>query len=235
MTTPAAGLAFLAGVVSFFSPCVISLVPGYLAAAAGGGRSRDVLGRTALFIAGFTVVFAALGAGASLFGQALLAQRALLARIGGAAMIVMGLSLAGWLTVPFLQREMRFHPGAAAGPGPTFLLGMAVGFGWTPCVGPILASILMLAGAAETAARGAALLVMYAMGLAVPFAISGIVLSRGAARFSHLGRASARLQTAAAVVMIAMGVLLVSGRWYYLNVAAQRLFSRLGIALWSSF
>lgn len=229
MTAPAASLAFLAGVVSFFSPCVVSLVPGYLAAA-GRGTTLVVLRRTALFIAGFTVVFAALGASASVVGQVLLAYRSVLARVGGVVMVVMGLHLAGWLTLPFLNREARFHPQGGAS---SLVLGMAVGFGWTPCVGPILASILLLAGSQGTAGRGAGLLAIYALGLAVPFTVSGLLLAR--IRSPRLAGVGARLQAAGGVMMAAIGVLLLTGRLYYLSIAAQRLFSRLGIDLWTSF
>ncbi len=174
--------ALLAGLLSFLSPCVLPLVPAYLSYISGvsvnelraegaGGARRRALIQSVWFIAGFSLIFIALGASASLIGQWLLAHMALLGKIAGAIIVVFGLHYAGILRIPFLMMDARMDTSrlnARHGFG-ALLLGAAFAFGWTPCVGPILGAILAIAGASAELWRGVALLAAYSLGLAIPF------------------------------------------------------------------
>ncbi|QRG06984.1 sulfite exporter TauE/SafE family protein [Xanthobacter dioxanivorans] len=175
--------AFLAGLLSFASPCVLPLVPAYLGfltgaagaqedARRGRGRRRVILA-AGLFVLGFASVFILLGATASTLGQALMRHVEILTLVSGAALIVFGLHMTGILRIPLLYRQARFD--AAATPagilGP-YLIGLAFGFGWSPCVGPVLAAILMVAGAEGSVGRGMLLLAVYAAGIGLPFLLA---------------------------------------------------------------
>jgi cytochrome c-type biogenesis protein len=172
--------AGLAGLVSFLSPCVLPLAPAYVScvagnAVAGGGvqasaSRRQTLALSAAFVAGFSAVFVALGATATVFSQALLSYRYEANLIGGAVVIVFGLFATGLVRPGWLEREVRFHYSIRGGhPASALLLGVAFGFGWTPCIGPVLGSILTLSALSPTAAAGVALLAAYAIGLGIPF------------------------------------------------------------------
>ncbi len=180
------GIAFLAGVLSFLSPCVLPLVPGYISFLSGvsldelreGMRYRKVLGRAGLasvaFVAGFSVVFVSLGASASFIGKLLAAHMTVLTRAAGIVIVVLGLHLSGVFRIGWLNYEKRLHlkhhsPGLLS----AFLVGFAFSFGWTPCIGPILAGILALAAAQKTLTRGMVLLAAYSLGLGIPFIITG--------------------------------------------------------------
>ncbi|MGL4728325.1 MAG: cytochrome c biogenesis CcdA family protein [Bosea sp. (in: a-proteobacteria)] len=183
--------AFLAGLLSFFSPCVLPLVPPYLCYIGGvsyadlarqsepAGSSRAIdwrIGRLALvFTLGFATVFVALGATVSTLGMAITSHYRTLSMIAGALIFAMGLHMAGFIRIPLLYREARFQaattPASAVG---AYLMGLAFAFGWTPCVGPVLASILIVAGAEASAIRGASLLAAYALGIGIPFIIAGL-------------------------------------------------------------
>ena len=174
-----AAVAFSAGLLSFATPCVLPLVPAYLGAI--GARSTDP--RRALlaslpFVLGFSAVFIALGAGAGMAGGALTDHRAQLIKLSGIVIVAMGLVMLGLIRVPGLERT--FAPGleSAHASGSSLLLGGAFGLAWTPCIGPVLGSILTLAATGATAARGAGLLAAYAAGLAVPFLVAGVALGR---------------------------------------------------------
>src|SRR4029077_9869177 len=181
------------GVVSFLSPCVLPLLPGYLSIVTGldiatleGGRTvhtRRIVGTTSLFIAGFGTVYVLLGLTAASIGQPLRAHQVALTRVSGAIMLAMALFLIGsmFLRAPWLYREKRFHPqlgryGAAA----PLVAGGAFGFGWSPCLGPILGSILGIAGSQQRVWAGASLLAVYSIGLGLPFLITGLALNRAA-------------------------------------------------------
>jgi cytochrome c-type biogenesis protein len=172
--------ALLAGVVSFLSPCVLPLVPPYLCYLAGvtfdelqdgdaGKTRRDAVLASVLFVAGFTTVFVALGATASLFGQMVRQYSGVLSVVAGLAIIAMGLHFVGLFRLALLYREKRVSVERRSGLGPAYLMGLAFAFGWTPCIGPILAAILAIAGAEATVARGAGLLAIYSLGLGLPF------------------------------------------------------------------
>ena len=180
------GAAILAGVISFLSPCVLPLVPPYLCFI--GGTSLEELSRPGataalqqrrtmlaalMFVAGFTTVFVMLGASASLVGQLLRAHLTLLGQIAGLAIIVMGLHFLGLFRLDFLNREARYHAARKpAGPLGAYAIGLAFAFGWTPCIGPVLAVILSLAASEQDVAKGAGLLAVYSLGLGIPFLLA---------------------------------------------------------------
>ncbi len=181
--------AFAAGLLSFLSPCVLPLVPPYLCFLAGvsigeltgsDGRltsqqSRRIVVMAAMFVAGFTTVFVALGATASAVGSWITAYFDTLAIVAGALILLMGLHFLGWLRIPLLYREARFQASSRpAGLLGAYLIGLAFAFGWTPCVGPVLATVLMVAGAEGTAMRGATLLTAYALGIGLPFLLAAV-------------------------------------------------------------
>ena len=228
-------VAFGAGLVSFFSPCVAPLVPGYVSFISGVSmqdladfrptQTRRVLGSTLLFVAGFTFVFVLLGASASLFGGLLEEYRRPLGRIAGGVMIVMGLVVIGVLQAPVLLRERRCHPsGRPLGVAAPLLLGMAFAFGWTPCIGPVLASILFYAGTAETVGNGALLLLLYSLGLGVPFVLTGLAFSRMLSVFGWVRRHYQAINVTSGALLVTVGALFVSERFFWLSIAAQRLY-----------
>jgi len=228
-------VAFGAGLVSFFSPCVAPLVPGYISFISGVSvqdladcrpmQSRRVLGSTLLFVAGFSFVFVLLGASAALFGGLLDEYRRPLGRIAGGVMIVMGLLVIGVLQAPVLLRERRFHPGGRRlGVAAPVLLGTAFAIGWTPCIGPVLASILFYAGTAETVGHGALLLLLYSLGLGVPFVLTGLGFSRMFGVFGWVRRHYQAINVASGSLLVVVGALFVSERFFWLSIAAQRLY-----------
>ncbi|EAU41096.1 Cytochrome c biogenesis protein, transmembrane region [Fulvimarina pelagi HTCC2506] len=185
------GAAFFAGLLSFVSPCVLPLVPPYLAYLAGisfdqvreQGADPAVARRIVLssfaFVVGFTTVFIALGATASVIGQAIAEWFDTLSVLAGILIIVMGLHFLGVFRLSLLYREARFNIGAKpAGPLGAYIMGLAFAFGWTPCVGPVLAAILFIAGSQETAMRGAGLLATYSLGIGIPFMLAAVFATR---------------------------------------------------------
>ncbi|MGE3376504.1 MAG: cytochrome c biogenesis CcdA family protein [Vicinamibacteria bacterium] len=224
MEAGAIGLAaaFAAGMISFLSPCVLPLVPAYVSYVAGQSdtalaRRRDLehrlaaLGLSAVFVLGFGVVFVALGAGASALGSLLLRYRYEANLIGGAIVIVFGVLMIGMSRgMPWLQREWRFHPHLPGGrPIAAFVLGLAFGFGWTPCIGPVLGAILTLSAA--QGAGGTELLAVYAAGLGVPFLLVALFTRELAARMRALRRVGWILQIAAGAVLVVMGIAMMTG------------------------
>lgn len=200
VTLPA---VFGAGALSFLSPCVLPLVPPYLCFLAGSSldvltaedKPRAVTARTIaaalLFVAGFATVFVALGATASAIGGLLLSQAPLLATLAGVAIIVMGLHFLGAFRIPFLMRDTRVDVEKPVGLWGAYVMGLAFAFGWTPCIGPVLAAVLAVAASEATVAKGAGLLGVYAAGLGVPFIIAAFAMGpfvRFLKRFrTHLG------------------------------------------------
>ncbi|HEX6297673.1 MAG TPA: cytochrome c biogenesis protein CcdA [Burkholderiales bacterium] len=212
--------AFAAGIVSFLSPCVLPIVPGYVSFVAGDSLRRRrlhaqdrlaALGMSALFVAGFSAVFIALGASASLLGQWLLRYRYEANLVAGAIVIGFGLFMLGaWRWLPFLQRDLRLHPHLHGGnPIAAFVLGVAFAFGWTPCIGPVLGAILAVSAAGTS---GVGLLSAYALGLGVPFLLAALFIDRAARLTGRLRRFGAGLQTFGGLVMVAVGVAMITGR-----------------------
>ncbi len=237
-------LVFLAGVVSFLSPCVLPLVPGYLATVSGvsveqmaarGHAWRPVAAASALFFAGFLVVFIGLGASASLIGVLLDDNRIWLNRVAGALVVFFGLALlgVGWSGALSSRVTQAVHRLARRRGGPV-ALGVAFAFCWTPCVGPILASVLVLAGASASLPTGVALLGVYGLGLAAPFLLVGFGFTGSLGRVRRLQRHYRTLQGVAGALLVGMGVLLLSGYLYLVNVYAQRLLRGLGLDWWTS-
>lgn len=212
-------IALLGGLVSFFSPCVLPLVPGYLSYVTGisgtdlgdARRGRMVAGAV-LFIAGFTAVFVSGGALFGYFGNTLQDNRTVISRILGVLMIAMGVFFMGllpWLT----QREFRVHKKPVSGLAGAPLLGALFGVGWTPCIGPTLASVNALALNQATAGRGAILTVAYCVGLGVPFVLAAVAFRKALGLFGWVKRHYMWVMRIGGVMMIATGLLLVTGVW----------------------
>lgn len=212
-------LALLGGLVSFFSPCVLPLVPGYLSYVTGisgtdlgdARRGRMVAGAV-LFIVGFTAVFVSGGALFGYFGNTLQDHRAIISRVLGVLMIAMGVFFMGllpWLT----QREFRVHKKPVSGLAGAPLLGALFGVGWTPCIGPTLTSVNMLAFDQASAGRGAILTVAYCVGLGVPFVLAAVAFRKALGLFGWVKRHYVWVMRIGGVMMIATGVLLVTGVW----------------------
>ena len=235
-------LAFAGGMLSFLSPCVLPLVPGYLSLMSGvsvtqlttstttGDDTRRILRATLLFVAGFTVVFTLLGAGASAIGQTLLRHQQGLNQIAGALTIVMGLFIAGVLVPGAMQRERRFHVlpeslGVFAPP----LMGMAFAFGWTPCIGPILSVVLSTAATQSTLGRGIGLLVAYSIGLGVPFVAAGLGLGRLTRLFGWVKRHFRALNLVSGAFLVAFGLLLLTNNLGEVSGAIQEFMQDVGL------
>ncbi len=215
--------ALAAGAISFLSPCVLPLVHGYISyiagnAAVAGGPSVSVGGRLSAlvlstwFVLGFSTVFVALGAGATAISQLLIAYRYETNVLGGAIIILFGIFMTGLLRLPWLQRELRFHGDLPGGrPFGAFILGLAFGFGWTPCIGPVLGAILTVSALSSTAPNGIALLSIYSVGLGIPFLLSALFTENLAKRLKDMRRTGRLLQIAAGGIMIVMGIAMVTG------------------------
>ncbi|MGW5214771.1 cytochrome c biogenesis CcdA family protein [Streptomyces sp. NPDC004051] len=214
-------IAALAGAVSFFSPCVLPLVPGYLSYVTGvtgadlaeARRGRIVAG-TLLFLAGFTAVFVSFGAAFGYAGNTLLEHQDLLIRVLGGLTIVMGLSFMGVL--PGMSREWRLHRRPAAGLAGAPLLGVLFGLGWTPCIGPTLAAVQALAFSEASASRGAVLTVAYCAGLGLPFLAAGLAFRKAMGVFTWVKAHYQWVMRIGGLMMIAMGLLMITGVWSYL-------------------
>lgn len=225
-------LALVAGAVSFSSPCVLPLLPAYLSYASratpGGGTTGTDRG-PALFVAGFAVVFVAMGLTASTVGLLLRQHLDTVTRIGGVLVVVLGLAMTGLLRVPWLGREFRPGLRGAAGRRASgFTLGAAFAFGWTPCVGPVLATILAVAASSGQLAAGALLLACYAAGLGLPFLAAARAIRYGHDRLGWLRRNSRRIEVAGGLVLALTGALMVSGVWTTVMAGALAGYARLG-------
>ncbi len=230
-------LAVAAGVISFTSPCCLPLIPSYLSyvtalptAELGKREARAVTLRSSLlFVAGFTVVFTALGASFAFIGSALLANVPLIVRVAGVGIILMGLGMVGVVRMPWLHREWRpANPSRWRGPKGAFPLGMAFAFGWVPCIGPVLATILATAASTQTAPWGAVLLALYSLGLGIPFVAMGVWFQGLRGSVDWLRRHSQRSEQVAGVLLVGVGVLFVTGAWRTFFIPLQRAFARFG-------
>jgi cytochrome c-type biogenesis protein len=234
--------AFAVGFVSFISPCVLPLVPGYLSAVSGvslgeiqrGGRARVLL-PAAVFCLSFTVFFVALGMTATGLGTALQDSRDTLDKVAGAIIVALGVLFVVTPFVPRLNREWR--PDALisrAGSGGPLVAGAAFAFAWTPCVGPTLGAILTAASVQGTVGKGALLLACYSAGLAVPFLLTAVAFSRATAAFRWLRDRWTIVTAVSGLVLIAMGVLLLTGELTRLNGEAQQGLDSLGLNVFKS-
>jgi cytochrome c-type biogenesis protein len=215
-------VAFGAGAISFLSPCVLPLVPAYVSYVAGDSVQRkrrlhardrlSSLGMSVPFVAGFSAVFIAFGASASVLGQLLQRYRYETNLVAGAVVIAFGLFMLGlWRWLPWLQRDLRPHPRLAGGnPFAAFVLGVAFAFGWTPCIGPILGAILAVS-AVGTSGGGVGLLSAYSLGLGVPFLLTALFIDRAARVLGGLRGFGAALQIGGGVVLVALGIAMLTG------------------------
>jgi cytochrome c-type biogenesis protein len=215
--------AMIAGLVSFLSPCVLPLVPPYLIYLTGATIERVANDETAsasrravmisavMFVLGFSTVFVALGASASLIGALIRAWSAELAVVAGLVIIVMGLHFLGLTRIGFLMREGRLPIPKPVGLWGAYVMGLAFAFGWTPCIGPILAAILSVAAAEATVARGAGLLAVYSAGLGIPFLIAAFMVEQFSTLFARMKRHLASVERAMGVLMIITGIGFLTG------------------------
>lgn len=215
---------FMAGVISFLSPCVLPLVPGYVSYIAGQSMADSTTSRalmvrvqalalSACFVLGFATIFVILGASATTLGQVLISYRYELNLVGGVVVIGFGLFVTGLLRPSWLQRDFRFDivfPGGR--PVAAYLLGIAFAFGWTPCIGPMLGAILTVSAASATVAKGVTLLAVYSLGLGVPFLLVAVFTGGLLARFKSIGRVGRLLHLFAGGIMVFMGVAMITGR-----------------------
>lgn len=232
-------LAFLAGLVSFASPCVLPLVPGYLSAVTGLGVDeidradwRRVLVPSLTFIATFSAIFIVLGLTATALGQGLRDNQELLTQIGAGLLMLMGALLIASIYATRLNRSWHVDSLLRrAGKGGPVVVGAAFAIAWTPCIGPTLGGVLTLAGIQGEAGYGALLLAVYALGLAVPFLIVALAFSRATNAFSVVKRHYRAVIATGGAVLMAMGVLILSGGFTDLNIWAQKITSELGLNL----
>jgi cytochrome c-type biogenesis protein len=212
--------SFAAGTLSFLSPCILPLVPPYLCFLAGTSLeqlTRDraaaprVLSRAASFVLGFGLVFVVLGAGATWLGRLVADHLALLSRLAGLVIIGLGLHMLGAFRVMVLMRQAKFSSAQPAGTLGAFAVGLAFGFGWTPCVGPVLASILLLAGTEDSVGEGVALLAAYAAGLGVPFLIAAVFAGPFLGWLAAFRRHARLIESALGAGLVGTGVLLFLG------------------------
>ena len=225
-------ISLAAGTVSIASPCCLPLIPGYLAYVSGvgaedAGQAKRVLGAASLFVLGFAIVFTALGATASVLGTFLVGRLSLLAKVGGVFVIVMGLATLGVLRIPFLYKEKRLDLNRVRrGPAGAIPLGMAFAFGWTPCIGPVLGAILTTAAATQTASKGAFLLLMYSLGMGIPFMLLALLYTRAGRTVGILRRHGRTIERVGGVMLVVIGVLLLTGAWQSLFTPLAQLFVR---------
>ncbi|NIO42894.1 MAG: cytochrome c biogenesis protein CcdA [Burkholderiales bacterium] len=220
-------VVFAAGVISFLSPCVLPLVPAYISYISGesisdlseqrpGHGRLPAVARSAFFVLGFSIVFIVLGASASMLGRALLQYRYEMNIVGGSLIVAFGLFMTGLIRLPSLYSEKRLQVTlTGGGPLSAFALGLAFGFGWTPCIGPILGAILSASAVAATMSQGIAMLGVYAMGLGLPFLLAALFAGSFLGRLKHIRRIGQPLHIAAGVILIITGIAMISG---YLSV-----------------
>lgn len=231
--------AFAVGFISFVSPCVLPLVPGYLSAVSGvsiaefqegEGRSARVLGSAAIFCLAFTVVFVALGMTATGIGSTLKDHRSTLEQVSGGLIVALGIFFVLTPFIPRLNREWRVDAlMQRAGSGGPLIAGAAFAIAWTPCVGPTLGSILTAAATQATVSKGGILLAAYSAGLAVPFLVTALAFNRATTAFRWLRDHYVAVTAVSGVILIGMGLLLLTGELTQLNIEARKLLDGIGI------
>jgi len=229
MTELSLPIAFLAGVVSFLSPCVLPLVPGYVSMLSGEsieqlrtgaetGVTKRIFFNSIAFVVGFSTVFVTLGASATWVGNFLATQRNIFNIVAGIVIIIFGVHLTGLVKIPFLYRDARLAAGAPKrGLMGSFILGFAFAFGWTPCIGPILAGILGLAATRDTVFAGMFLLAIYSAGLAIPFLLTGLGLSQFLRFYGRFRKYLQAVEVSSGVLLICIGLLIAFNRFTILS------------------
>ncbi|MDQ4144455.1 MAG: cytochrome c biogenesis protein CcdA [Actinomycetota bacterium] len=244
MADPSIPVSFAAGLLSFLSPCVLPIVPGYLSYMSGlevaeedkGGVKTGIVALG--FILGFTLVFVALGASATLLGSFLRDHQRELTIVSGIFIILMGLVFIGALKIPFLYQERRFHPTTKAGFWGSTVLGVAFAFGWSPCIGATLGAVLTMAAGSSAEGgplEGALLLAVYSMGLGVPFLLAGVGFSRLSGVLSWLRKRTRAINLASGALLILVGILFVTDQFFQLSAWMQRELAEANIDFWTSF
>jgi cytochrome c-type biogenesis protein len=232
-----------AGMVSFASPCVLPLVPAYLGFITGrsaeelrqasGSVRMAIATQGVAFVLGLALIFALLGASATLLGQTLLQNLPLLWKLGGILVIIFGLQMLGVLNIPFFARTMRVRditPNVQRSHAGAFFMGIAFGAGWTPCVGPFLAGLLALASNQQTVAEGTALLILYGLGLGIPFLLAGLAVDRSLGVMRALRPHLPTVERVSGVLLIGMGILLFTERMTLITAWLTRVFGN-GLAV----
>lgn len=234
MSEPGFLLAFFIGILSFLAPCTLPVLPGYFSYLAGVGREEDgykkrlkVLATSLVFVAGFLLVLITLGATASAMGQFLLKNKRFWQKVGGVLIIIFGLQTMGFLKLRILAREKNWHLEKLTSwkHGRAFLAGSSFGLGWVPCIGPILGSILILAGQTQTLTRGVGLLVVYALGLAIPMILSGFFLGQ----LKFLSRPYVPLVSGG--ILVLLGTLLFFSQYSKLTILTSQVYELLNIPI----
>jgi cytochrome c-type biogenesis protein len=232
--------ALVAGLVSFLSPCVLPLVPPYLVYLAGtslerfadkepGPRvKRETVLAACLFVLGFSTVFVALGASASVVGSLIRAYSGFLATIAGIAIIIMGLHFLGVTQIAFLYRQKRMEVAKPVGLWGAYAMGLAFAFGWTPCIGPILAAILAVAAAEQTVTKGAGLLAVYSLGLGIPFIVAAFAIEPFAAFLARFRKHMRRVEQAMGALLVLTGIAFLTGSINFMSVWLLETFPVLG-------
>jgi cytochrome c-type biogenesis protein len=239
MTDVSLPAAALAGILSFLSPCVLPLVPPYLCflagttiedlAASGERRAqRDVLLAGLLFVAGFSTVFVLLGATASVLGQVIRHYLDVLSILAGIAITLMGLHFLGVFRLAFLYREARLRVEKPVGLWGAYVMGLAFAFGWTPCIGPILAAILAVAGSEDTVARGAVLLAAYSAGLGIPFLLAAVALEPFTAMMKRFRKRMGLVEKAMGALLVVTGIAFLTGSFTQMSFWLLETFPALG-------
>jgi cytochrome c-type biogenesis protein len=232
--------ALIAGLVSFLSPCVLPLVPPYLVFLAGTSLERfadrepeprvklETVSAAVLFVLGFSTVFVALGASASVIGSLIRAYSGPLATVAGIIIIIMGLHFLGVTPIALLHRQKRLDVAKPVGLWGAYVIGLAFAFGWTPCIGPILAAILAVAASEQTVAKGASLLAVYSLGLGIPFVIAAFAIESFAAFLSRFRNYLHRVEQAMGALLVLTGIAFLTGNINQMSVWLLETFPVLG-------
>ncbi len=239
--------SFLAGVIAFLSPCILPLIPGYLSVITRlsyeditdvreFSKFSKIIVPSIVFVLGFSTVFISLGVFSSHVGRMISLNKTLLLEIAGIFIIFFGILFMGIIKIPFLEkgRTLNFLGGKGDFIG-TYLLGLAFGFGWTPCVGPILGSILLYASTVEETFRAVTLLTAYSVGIGIPFILVGIAFNRTFKWFTTIRKYYFYYKYTVGGMLIATGLLMFSNNIYQINVYGQKIFNALGINFWENF
>jgi cytochrome c-type biogenesis protein len=218
---PAMLIALAAGILSFLSPCVLPIIPPYLAYMGGismadltgdAARRRPAILASVFFVLGLSTVFLFLGFAASTFGRMFLQNQVLFGQIAGGVIIILGLHFTGIFRIPLLMREARLDAGDRGGSAlGAYVLGLAFAFGWTPCIGPILGAILSMSAQEGSVGRGTALMAVYAIGLGLPFILSAVFINRAMGLMSRIKRHMGLIEKAMGVLLIAVGLMMLTG------------------------